>query len=232
MKTHNITAILQKQIKDTIANPQILALYIIFPLVGFFMAKAVTGMEDFFVTIFATMHIVFTPLASAANLVSEEKEKNTLRALVLSGVHPLEYFAALVIFVLSSLVITSIPFLILKENFSSLYMLQFFVALLIGSFISVLIGSAVALHAKSSSSANGIAIALSMLFAFLPMLAYFNKSLLVFSNLLYGQQVSNLIAQKQFTAFHVSVLLANLLVFVFLYITIYKVYKKKENSIA
>lgn len=40
---------------------------------------------------FITMHIVMIPIINMANIIAEEKEKNTLRVLIMSNVKPMEY---------------------------------------------------------------------------------------------------------------------------------------------
>ena len=47
--------------------------------------------EHFFTKLFAVMYLGMAPLTSMAAILSEEKEKNTLRALLLSDITSIEY---------------------------------------------------------------------------------------------------------------------------------------------
>ena len=65
-----------------------------FPLLALVMSQTITieGMpENFFVNLFATMYIGMAPLTSIAAVIAEEKERNTLRVLMMSNVKPYEY---------------------------------------------------------------------------------------------------------------------------------------------
>ena len=87
-------AIFKKQLKDTLQNKTVLIQFIMFPLLTLIMNHTITleGMpENFFVNLFATMYIGMAPLTSIAAVISEEKEKNTLRVLMMSNVKPYEY---------------------------------------------------------------------------------------------------------------------------------------------
>ena len=74
--------IIKKQLKDTIKNKTILIQFILFPLMTVIMENAITleGMPElFFTKLFAIMYIGMAPITSVAAIISEEKEKNTLR---------------------------------------------------------------------------------------------------------------------------------------------------------
>lgn len=90
----NIRVILEKQLKDTIKNKEILLQFLLFPIIAAVMENTVSieGMpESFFVNLFSVMYVGMAPLVSMSSILSEEKEKNTLRMLMLSGVKPWEY---------------------------------------------------------------------------------------------------------------------------------------------
>ena len=48
---------------------------------------------DFFVNMFAVMYIGMAPLVAMSAIISEEKEKNTLRVLMMADVTPGQYLA-------------------------------------------------------------------------------------------------------------------------------------------
>ena len=84
----------QKQIKDTFKNKEILIQFVMFPVLALIMEELihVEGLpRNYFVNMFSSMFVGMAPLVSIAAVISEEKEKNTLRVLMMSGVKPAEY---------------------------------------------------------------------------------------------------------------------------------------------
>lgn len=94
MDGRKIYAVWKKQVKDTLKNKVILIQFVMFPLLTAVMQNTIDmqGMQDnFFVILFATMYIGMAPLTSMAAIISEEKECNTLRVLLMSNVKAGEY---------------------------------------------------------------------------------------------------------------------------------------------
>ena len=90
----NITAVFLKQIKETFRNKTILIQFLMFPVMVIIMENAIkleNMPEHFFVKLFAVMFVGMAPLTCMSAIISEEKEKNTLRALMMSNVKPFEY---------------------------------------------------------------------------------------------------------------------------------------------
>ena len=90
----NMIAVFKKQIKDTLRNKTILIQFLMFPAMTLIMSHTVRlpdMPENFFVNLFASMYIGMAPLTSMSAVISEEKEKNTLRVLIMSNVKPYEY---------------------------------------------------------------------------------------------------------------------------------------------
>ena len=89
----NITAVFLKQIKETFRNKTILIQFLMFPVMVIIMENAIkleNMPEHFFVKLFAVMFVGMAPLTCMSAIISEEKEKNTLRALMMSNVKPFE----------------------------------------------------------------------------------------------------------------------------------------------
>lgn len=90
----NICAVFEKQIKETLKNKTILIQFIMFPALTIIMETAIKiedMPEHFFVKLFAVMFVGMAPLTCMSSVISEEKEKNTLRALMMSNVKPVQY---------------------------------------------------------------------------------------------------------------------------------------------
>lgn len=221
IQINHMTAILVKDIKDVIRNIQVLILFIIYPAVAFIMTQSIGAEKIFFIGVFATMHFAFTPIVVSASMVAEEKEKNTLRVLRMSGISSLEFFLSTAVFVVVLDCLTGGSFIFMSGE-SSINVGLFYSAAIFGSVISVLIGMCVGTYSKSPSATNGLAVPLGMLFSFLPMLSYFNKSLESVSKYLFGQQIQYLIGGQKWTAEAVIICSINFIIVAGIYILLYR----------
>ena len=87
----NVGVIIKKQLKDTIKNKTVLIQFIMFPVMTLVMENAIhikDMPENFFTKLFAVMYMGMAPLTAGASIISEEKEKNTLRVLMMANVKP------------------------------------------------------------------------------------------------------------------------------------------------
>ena len=92
----NVAVIIRKQLKDTLKNKTVLIQFIMFPVMTLIMENAISVPdmpELFFTKLFSVMYMGMAPLTSVASIISEEKEKNTLRVLMMANVKPWEYLA-------------------------------------------------------------------------------------------------------------------------------------------
>lgn len=220
-----ISGIFMKQVKDVLKNTQVLVLFFVFPLIALVMTNAISGqMEEqlLFLSIFGTMHTVFTPIVTTAAIIAEEKEKNTLRVLIMANVRPIQYLISIGSFVLLCSLLTGSSFIFIGQ-----YGLEDAIKLLgcmaIGSILSVIVGMIIGAYAKSMTAANGIAVPVGMLFGFLPMLAAFNSTLEGISRFTYGQQISYLIQAPNKVSVEGSLIIAgNFIVFLALFIVVFR----------
>jgi len=195
MRIQNIAALFIKQSKDCARNFPVLLLFFIYPLVALILTRAMAdqaGTGDLFTTIFATMHAVFTPLVAASSFIAEEREKNTLRVLIMSNVTLKEYLLSVGGFILLANLITGSAFIFFGNLPAGVF--TFILAMGGCSLISIMLGSCIGLFLKNAAAANGIAVPVGIFFAFLPMLANFNEKIEAVANFTYGQQFSKIIA--------------------------------------
>jgi ABC-2 type transport system permease protein len=214
MRIQNVTALFQKQVKDVFKNLPVLVLFIIYPIIAAIMTQAMKDQGDigsFFVSVFATMHCIFTPVMATSSIITEEKEKNTLRVLIMSNVNLREYLISIGGFILISTLLTSSVFLFLID-LTSEQTLLFILAIAVGCVISIILGVCIGLFSKNAAAANGLTVPLGMLFSFLPMLANFNKGIEAVSKFTFGQQISYLLGGKAIHTFGILVLCANLII--------------------
>ena len=194
----NIYIIIKKQIKDTFKNKTVLIQFVMFPLLTLVFENAIKieGMPDlFFTKLFSIMYIGMAPLTATAAIISEEKEKNTLRVLLMANVKPWEYLLGVAIYVLAicmagaGIMATGLE----KENVA-FYLL----IMLMGFIISILAGSCVGIYSKNQMISTSLVMPVMMILSFVPMLAMFNKNIEKFASLFYTQQLRTVLDGMSF----------------------------------
>lgn len=193
MSYQTMEAILIKQFKDLSKNMERLLLFCIYPVVAAIITNTMSTVgvpKTFFVSVFATMHAIFSPIMVAASMVAEEKEKKTLRELMLANVTTMEFLMSIgsSIFVLT--MITALPFIWIGDYQGS-EAFGMIVCIGIGSLVSILLGMSFGVLAKNAVSVNAYAMPVGMILSFSPMLAGFNSSIHNVTKFLYGQQISD-----------------------------------------
>lgn len=185
----NSMVIIKKQLKDTLKNKTILIQFILFPIMTLIMENAiyVEGMQKyFFIKLFSIMYIGMAPLTSVAAIISEEKEKNTLRVLLMANVKPWQYLVGVGIYVWSICMIgagvmaTGLP----RQN-----IVVYLQIMAVGFIISILVGACIGIYANNQMSATSLVMPIMMVLSFLPMLAMFNKKIEQIAKIFFTQQL-------------------------------------------
>lgn len=191
----HIGAILWKQIKDTLKNKTILIQFVMFPVMTIIMENAIkidNMPEHFFANLFAVMYIGMAPLTSMSAILSEEKEKNTLRVLYMSNVKAIEYFIGNAIYIWSICMLGSLV-IGLAGGYRGEVMVKFILIMAVGHLISTMLGAAIGAFSKNQMMATGISIPIMMVFSFMPMLSMFNETIEKIAKIFYSQQLNLLI---------------------------------------
>ncbi len=191
----NITAVFLKQIKETFRNKTILIQFLMFPVMVIIMENAIkleNMPEHFFVKLFAVMFVGMAPLTCMSAIISEEKEKNTLRALMMSNVKPFEYLIGVGAYVFIMCIIGAVVFAVCG-GYEGKDLLVFMTVMGAGILLSSLTGAVIGVFSKNQMSATSITIPVMMIFSFLPMLSMFNESIEKVARITYSQQMSILI---------------------------------------
>lgn len=185
----NSWIIVKKQFKDTLKNKTVLIQFVLFPLMTLIMENAVKidGMPElFFTKLFSIMYIGMAPLTSVASIISEEKEKNTLRVLTMANVKPWQYLIGVGFYVWFICMIGAgiMAMCIKKEN------IPFYLSIMaVGFVISILAGASIGVFSKNQMTATSIVMPVMLVFAFSPMLAMFNESIEKVARFAYTEQL-------------------------------------------
>ena len=224
----NICTIIKKQLMDTLKNKAVLIQFVMFPMMALIMTSAVKmdGMPDnFFVTLFATMYIGMAPLVSVSSIIAEEKEKNTLRVLMMAKVTPGQYLLGVGTYVFSICMIGSLVFAALLENVDLNYRLGFMGVMAAGFIISIVIGATIGVAGHNQMSASSVAIPVMMIFSFLPMIASFNKTVEKVAVVAYSEQIRrlfNALGQNENVSKGFLILGINMVLFAIMFMGLYR----------
>lgn len=195
----HIVALLWKQMKDTFKNKAILIQFLMFPVMTIIMENAmkIDNMpKHFFANLFAVMYIGMAPLTSMSAIISEEKEKNTLRVLHMSNVKAPEYFAGNALYIWSLCMLGSVV-IGLAGGYQGEVLIKFMLVMAVGHLISTMLGATIGAFSKNQMMATGISVPVMMVFSFLPMLSMFNETIKSVAKVFYSQQLNLLIGSVQ-----------------------------------
>lgn len=185
----NSVIMIKKQIKDTFKNKTIFIQFILFPIMTLVMERAIhlEGMPDlFFTRLFSVMYIGMAPLTAMSAIISEEKEKNTLRVLMMADVKPWEYLLGIGVYVWT---ICMAGAGVMSVGFTGKDIVTYLCFMGIGFAISIIAGACVGIFAKNQMSATSIAMPVVMILAFAPMLSMFNATVSNAAKIFYTQQL-------------------------------------------
>lgn len=219
----NICAVFLKQINETFKNKTILIQFVLFPAFALIMENAIKLQdmpEHFFVKLFSVMFVGMAPLTCMSSILSEEKEKNTLRALLMSNVKPVQYLLGVGSYLWLMCMAGSVVFALCGQ-YRGKELVAFLLIMAAGILLSILVGAAIGVFSRNQMTATSITIPVMMVFSFLPMIATFNEKIAKFAKITYSQQISMLINNINDVTIemeNVVILLANMLVAIVLFL--------------
>lgn len=223
----NIDAVFMKQLKETFKNKTILIQFLMMPALAVIMENSIkldNMPEHFFVKLFAVMFVGMAPLTCMSSVISEEKEKNTLRALMMSSVKPFQYLIGVGMYVWLMCMAGAFVFAILGDYNGADFCI-FMLIMAAGILLSGLTGAVIGVFSKNQMSAASITVPVMMVFSFLPMLSMFNESIEKIARVTYSQQLSiliNGIGNSSVSLESAAVIVSNFILAVILFAAAYK----------
>lgn len=193
MNMKKVAAIFRKQVKDTFKNKEVLIQFMMFPVIATIMQNSIqidNMPRNYFVILFATMFIGMSPLTSMSAILAEEKEKNTLRVLLMSNVKASEYLLGVGSYIFFICMLGSLVFALVGK-YSGTEFIVFLLIMAIGILISMLIGAGIGTLSKNQMAATSMTVIIMMIFAFLPMISMFNDVVAKVSRFTFSQQLNN-----------------------------------------
>ena len=180
LRMHTLAVLIKKDFRLMFTNKNMLIM-ILLPIGFAVLYQTIFGdvkeagmPSNFVLTLCELLNLSAIPLTGLAMMVAEEKEKNTLRVLMLSDVSALEYIFSKIISVLVLMeLITIVIFFITATQLSYLPMLLLVTT--VTSISMLLFGSVVGLLSKDQMSTSTLSTPLMILFLIPPMFQNMNE---------------------------------------------------------
>lgn len=171
-----VNALLKKEIKDLSKNINVLFMCVL-PLMFCFMYSKLFGDSEegklYILNLCLTMNCILVSGFSTSMLIAEEKEKNTLRTLMLASVSPLEFLVGkAIVILLLSLGTNILMFFIMGMGISYLGWFILVTTLVVISMTEF--GAVVGIIAENQMSTGTIGMPLFMVFLLIPMFTRVN----------------------------------------------------------
>lgn len=165
-----VNALVTKEIRDFCKNPNVLVMLLFSLGVTIFYRKALGAREanGYLVAICLNMNITTIGCMVIAMLIAEEKEKNTLRTLMLSPLTVIEFIIGKFIITGIVIMITNIViFFILKINI--IYLPSIFIVSLLTTISILFVGAIIGLFSKDQMQTGIIGTPFYMILFIIPM---------------------------------------------------------------
>lgn len=229
MSIRKTIAVFQKTYKDMLKNKKSLVIFLMFPIMALVFYNLIPEEKEFFSTIFLPIHLIVVPASMIAAIISEEKEKNTLRQLIMANVKPLEYFIGIGLFVFIMSILSASLFLLIL-SLTSIELLRFYIIVSLTILCSMVIGSVVGILSQTQMNANALIMPLSIILGILPMFSAFNDTIKNIASIFYTQTLSNVITSisKSISIKDFTIMLLNFFISLALFTLIYR--KKKLDN--
>ncbi len=196
-------AILKKQILDTLKNTSVLLQFFMFPILAFILTKTIGENigdlpNNYFIIMFSSMYVGMSPAVAMESIISEEKEKGTLKNLLMNNVKPGEYLTGVGVYVfIMCLIGTSI--FAYAGGYNGNEILLYFVIMIFGILASMLLGASIGIISKNQMSGHSIVIPITIMFAFLPLISTYNKKIASISKFIYSQRIQDMLSDFKIT---------------------------------
>lgn len=223
----NIKAVFMKQLLDTVKNKTVFIQFLMFPIIAIIMENTVKiedMPEHFFAKLFAVMFVGMAPLSCMSAIISEEKEKNTLRALMMCSVKPWQYLISVGAYIFIMCMVGTAVFAVLGE-YKGTELAVFIFSVAFGIILSELIGAVIGIFSRNQMAATSLTLPIMMVFSFSPMLSMFNETIKKIAGITYLQQISNILngmGTSEISVKSIIVISVNFIIGLVLFAFVYK----------
>lgn len=224
---NTIRAIFEKELKELRSNRPMLMQFLLYPIITVIMNNLVKeeGIPELmYVKMFSVMFMTMATVITTSSIIAEEKEKGTLRTLMMSNVNPLSYLAGIGLF---DFILCMLGAVIIAVgcNMESSVCVRYLGLMAIGFIINIALGAGIGTLSKNQLHATSLAIPFTLIMSFLPLLGVFNDTISKVAEYTLGQQMLNLMEDLNritITSKGAVILAANTLLFVVLFVFAYR----------
>lgn len=214
MSLNRIKAVIYKQFIDTFKNSTILLQFILIPLLSILLTETILKHNlnlpnNFFVIMFSPMYISMCPSAVIAGIISEEREKGTLKILLLNNVKSMEYLLG-VSFHIIIMSLIGVILLSIELDLNKIDLLKYYIIMALGIVPSILLGATIGILAKNQITANSLVSTIVIGISILPVLSMLNDKIRIVSKFFYNQQLYDFI----FNITNLQIEIVNIIIYI------------------
>ena len=173
------------------------------------------------------MYVCMAPILILSAIISEEKEKGSLRMLMMSNVKPMEYLLGIGAYVFV-FCMAGVLFMGLLGKFSLQELWMFLLLNACGILISSVIGALIGVVSDNQTAASGLSVPAMLLTSFIPMLSMFNASIRNVGKFLYSQQIYEQINNSSTIVLSAQSFVVILINFALVLVQYVYMYRKKQ----
>lgn len=206
-----VRSILVKEREDIFRNKRMLLIMFLFPIMYWIMSQATKELFANEGSAFVLMHIILVPIMIMASIVAEEKEKSTLKLLILSGVNTLEYIIGIMIIIMMCIILGLLAFecqgaLRVDLNVHDVIIILFCTA------CSMTIGGIIGVAVPNQMSVGPVAVPVILIIFFMPVISIFQPKYKCITGLFYSSVVHDILKGSEITIERIGILALNFIV--------------------
>ena len=170
------------------------------------------------------MYVGMTPIIMISNIMGEEKEKGSLKMLMMSNVKPTEYILGVSLFVMVGCLI-GLFVMAMVGGYRGIVLITFVGICSLGMLTSIFLGSVIGIVAKDQIASNSLSVPAMLICSFVPMLSMFNENIRHYGGFIYTQQINELLTHSPITSFSLQpfvIIFLNMMVLLGIYIYVFQ----------
>ncbi len=188
----------------------------LFPIMYFILSLIAKDMFAKEGEAFVLMHVILVPIMIMATIVAEEKEKGTLKLLMLSGVSTLEYIIGIMIALMTCIIFGLLAFVVLGALQSDTSV-QHDIIILYCAVCSMVIGGMIGVSVPNLMSVSLVALPVILIIFFMPMIGILQPQTKCITGLFYSSVANDILMGSELTIGRIGILVLNFVLIVILF---------------